>query len=244
MLLAERAEVVGLREDGALHFVTWDRATGAVTVVGVPDAAAIRQAVQARRLQYEGVLCQEESAGHVARALPGWRREAAILHLQVDSSRLPALEPMGPGGMHMRPFYSPQALPVPGDRVDEDVVIRFLSSDEVENVKAPEDLKRELTLAVLLGRVAATVVGKEPVSFCYAGPVTESLWDVSIDTLEERRRRGYASLCVAFMVDHMHREGKRPVWGAAESNAASLGLARRLGFGEVDRVVLFEESAP
>ena len=40
--------------------------------------------------------------------------------------------------------------------------------------------------------IAVTFVENQPVSFCYAGAVTESLWDVSIDTLPEHRRHGYA----------------------------------------------------
>ena len=88
--------------------------------------------------------------------------------------------------------------------------------------------------------MAATIVAGEAVSFCYAGSVTEQLWDISIDTLAEHRRRGYAALCVAFMVNHMRKQGKEPVWGALETNDASLGLAAKLGFVPVDRVVVFE----
>jgi predicted GNAT family acetyltransferase len=77
-------------------------------------------------------------------------------------------------------------------------------------------------------------------SFCYAGSTTETLWDVSIDTLEPFRRQGYAGLCVAYVVDQMNREGKRPVWGAVESNEASLRLASKLGFKPVDRITVFE----
>lgn len=71
------------------------------------------------------------------------------------------------------------------------------------------------------------------------GSRTESLWDVSIDTLEEHRRQGHAARCVAFMVEHMQREGRRPIWNAVKSNAASLALAARLGFVPVDEMVVF-----
>jgi predicted GNAT family acetyltransferase len=79
-----------------------------------------------------------------------------------------------------------------------------------------------------------------PVSFCYVAAETESLWDVSIDTLAGHRRRGYAALCAAYLIEHMCEKGKRPVWGAVESNAPSLGLAAKLGFVPVDRVFVFE----
>jgi predicted GNAT family acetyltransferase len=69
--------------------------------------------------------------------------------------------------------------------------------------------------------------------------VTGSLWDLSIDTLQPFRRCGYAGLCAAYVIDQMNREGKRPVWGAAESNEASLRLASKLGFRPVDRITVF-----
>jgi hypothetical protein len=37
-----------------------------------------------------------------------------------------------------------------------------------------------------------------------------------------------------------HTSGKEPVWGALESNAASMGLAAKLSFVPVDRVFVFE----
>jgi RimJ/RimL family protein N-acetyltransferase len=90
--------------------------------------------------------------------------------------------------------------------------------------------------------VAATCLGKLPVSFCYAGSRTESLWDISIDTLAEYRNRGYAALCVSFMIEYFHRRDLAPVWGAVESNIPSMRLAAKLGFTPVDQIVVFELS--
>jgi RimJ/RimL family protein N-acetyltransferase len=92
---------------------------------------------------------------------------------------------------------------------------------------------------VLRGRLAATLVNGVPASFCYAGATSATLWDVSIDTREPFRRQGYAGLCVAYVIDQMNRERKRPVWGAAESNEPSLRLASKLGFRPVDRIAIF-----
>jgi GNAT superfamily N-acetyltransferase len=80
-----------------------------------------------------------------------------------------------------------------------------------------------------------------PVSFCYGGSQTESLWDISIDTLAEYRNRGYAALCVAFLIEDFRRRGLEPVWGAVESNIPSMKLAAKLGFTPVDRLVVFEQ---
>ena len=45
---------------------------------------------------------------------------------------------------------------------------------------------------------------------------------------------------VVFMIDHMYKLGKHPVWGAEESNAASMNLAARLGFVVVDQIKVFK----
>lgn len=87
---------------------------------------------------------------------------------------------------------------------------------------------------------APTFVENKPVSFCYSGSSTESLWDVSIDTVPQHFRRGYASLCAAFMIRHMQAQGKQPVWQAVEENPASWRLAQKLGFVPVDELALFE----
>jgi L-amino acid N-acyltransferase YncA len=41
------------------------------------------------------------------------------------------------------------------------------------------------------------------------------------------------------MIRHLRGRGQSPVWGALESNGASLALARRLGFVEVGRLTVF-----
>jgi hypothetical protein len=89
--------------------------------------------------------------------------------------------------------------------------------------------------------VAAKFVDGKPVAFCYASSETETLWDVSIDTLEGHRRKGYAIECVAYMIELMAKKRKQPVWGAMNSNAASLTLAKKLGFKPVDQLAVFSK---
>jgi GNAT superfamily N-acetyltransferase len=101
----------------------------------------------------------------------------------------------------------------------------------------PDDLKEELADAAGRGRtVVAALDGRLPVAFAYAAAETETLWDVSIDTVESHRRRGYAAAAVRSLMGLMKHRGKRAVWGALESNPASLSLARKLGFVEVDEL--------
>jgi RimJ/RimL family protein N-acetyltransferase len=83
------------------------------------------------------------------------------------------------------------------------------------------------------------MIDARAVSFCYPCWQTEGLWDVSVDTLEQHRGRSLGMAAVRFMIDHMRREGRAPVWGALASNRASLRLAAKLGFVPVDRIVVF-----
>ena len=101
------------------------------------------------------------------------------------------------------------------------------------------DLSAQLSGAAEMGvSIVAAFDGTLPVAFAYVAAETESLWDVSIDTVESHRRRGYASAAVLHLMHAMKAKGKSAVWGAVESNRASSNLALRLGFARVDRLWL------
>jgi RimJ/RimL family protein N-acetyltransferase len=183
----------------------------------MPARGAVAEAA-ARNGDRGEVVALPENAFLVAGALPGWEAKPAVLHLLGDEERLPET----PAG-----------------------VVRLLSDVEELGGLPPGEVEKELfaELSHALGRgapVAATFVGGQPGSFCYAAAETEGLWDVSIDTLEGHRRKGHAASCAAYMIRHMRRvSGKEPVWDALEGNAASMGLAARLGFVPVDRLFVF-----
>ena len=119
--------------------------------------------------------------------------------------------------------------------VSRDADVRWLmSADAIAWAHVPDDLRHELAAAFAFSPVAAAFDEGVAVSFCHAGFQTESLWDVSIDTIPRARRRGHARHAAAFHIAHMRACGRRPVWGAVDSNAASHALARSLGFVPVD----------
>ncbi len=76
------------------------------------------------------------------------------------------------------------------------------------------------------------------VALCAAGDVTETLWDVGIDTIQSYRRRGHASACFRALAAEMARQGRQPVWCAYEDYPPSLALAAKLGFTPVDRIAV------
>lgn len=212
MLLSGECEVLDL-EEGGLRFVARELEESedqSICVVGRPSAKAIGEAV--RRNRGGGmVMAAPEDASHVLDALPGWTATRATLHLLGDAPRLPRLTEG-----EVRPFGASD-LDAVADEELRSFLGRILEMDEP---------------------AAATWEAGLPVSFCCASDQTESLWDVSIDTLEGYRRRGHAARCVAWMVAEMRRRGKEPVWAAEETNPPSLRLAARLGFIPVDELVL------
>lgn len=213
MLLCGRGEVYGWEETGAGNFVIRDPEAKLIAVLGRPARTAI-QAAAARQSQQGALITALENRSYVAAALPAWGAETATLHLLKDETRVATA------------------------RRD---AVRLLTLAEVESLgHVPTLLKEELVTAARWSPIATVCADQLPVSFCYAGAQTESLWDISIDTLPEYRRRGYVASCVAFLIERFRAQGLQPVWGAVASNVASMRLAAKLGFVPVDQIVVFE----
>ena len=137
-------------------------------------------------------------------------------------------------------FSAPAQLPSPSA-----YPCRQIGHVEIASLKhVPAELMDELSDVAEEGMiVVAAFDGTLPVAFSYVASETETLWDVSIDTVESHRRRGYASAAVLHLMHLMKERGKTAVWGALASNAASMNLARRLGFIEVDTLWVLTRSA-
>ncbi len=228
MLLTGRAVVsfasgASLATDG---FVVELASRALVSVVGRPPGRLIAERVTALAGEVN-VLCPVETADAVESALPGWQRDAALIHA------LPARQPW--------------------EVETESGVTIFTRADAPPLLHVPEPLRTELVETLeghpaarfVPGALPSAVPGREsgrpipmaaawadglPVAFCYPVLETETLWDVSVDTLPAFRGRGLAGRAAREMTRHMRRQGRAPVWGAVETNAASLAAARRLGF--------------
>jgi GNAT superfamily N-acetyltransferase len=128
----------------------------------------------------------------------------------------------------------PESLPPPP------LPTRFLRLEDLTDLAhVPEALGAELRRALQRGPVAAAFDGARAVSFCHAAYRTERWFDLSIDTLESHRRRGFATSAAAFLVHAMLAQNRRPVWGALDADTPSISLARKYGFRAVDRMVVF-----
>jgi hypothetical protein len=97
----------------------------------------------------------------------------------------------------------------------------------------PTVLLREYSVEWLRGRPMAAAFSADgvPVSFCYSACSTETLWDAAVDTLADFRRRGLSGACFMALARQLaSADGIEPVWGALDSNEASIRLAEKLGF--------------
>jgi hypothetical protein len=107
---------------------------------------------------------------------------------------------------------------------------------EASLAHVPETLASELAAVRAQRTIWTAFLDGAPVSFAYA-PWRSARWfDVSIDTLPEARQLGLGRLVAAAMIRDERAQGREPVWGADEGNAASLRLAHGLGFVKVDEL--------
>ena len=182
-----------------------------VCIVGRPDADTVRRAVALGAPESE-VIAQPDAKDRVAEAL-GCAGEEADIHV-LDGAD-PAVD------------------------IDRELAVRVLEHmpDDVPDAELAEELERPFALG---HPVSAVVVDDRPVAFCYACSVTDRYWDVSIDTLEAHRRRGYAAQAFLHHYGLMRTLGKEPVWGSVAGNAASRELARKLGFRKESTIWVFE----
>ncbi len=214
MLLSGRGHAYGVELAPAPTGIVLQPDTKLAAVVGRPKFDLIREIAQSA----DEILAVPENADWVTIALPNWTFESATLHVLGDLSLL-------------------------SESSSESV--RLLNPGEIRAIPdLPCTLREELEIESCAGTtIASAWLAKHPVAFCYAGAVTETLWDVAIDTLTPYRRRGYATKCFHYLARRMAHDGKEPVWGATKSNLASARLAAKLGFSAIDSLLVYSRVA-
>lgn len=92
------------------------------------------------------------------------------------------------------------------------------------------------TEAMLTDGVAAgAVVEGRIVAIAHTYAETERHADIGVSTLEPWRGRGFATAAASLAAQKIQARGKTPVWSCGADNAASLRVAQKLGFEEVDQ---------
>jgi GNAT superfamily N-acetyltransferase len=213
MLVSSRCLILGEGEDaGGYVLVSSDGPL--ISVVGRPSEDVIREGIGMLQGSVE-ILASPDARDVVSAAVDRWECTAY------------AVQTLGSS-----PIDGPRS-----GRFDVRVVER---PEELPLDHAPEALRQKLLRALRWSAIAAIFVDdKTPVAFCYASWQTETLWDVGIDTIEDYRRRGFATACVCALVRKMHGVGKRPVWGALDTNMGAMLVAKKVGFRPIDQMILF-----
>ena len=214
MLLSGRGHAYGVELTPMPTGVVFQPTTKLAAVIGHPDFDLITDIAQ----NADEILAVPENVEWVSRALPTWTSESAALHLLSDLNRLPETSSES---------------------------VRLIRPEEIRtipdlSVALREELEHEANAGTM---IAAMWLADCPVAFCYAGDITETLWDVAIETLSPHRRRGYATQCFHYLARRMAQDGKHPVWGAVKSNLASARLATKLGFSAVDSLFVYSRAA-
>ena len=215
LLLERRCEVL-LGHEGKRSggFLVLEQGGPEAFAVHRPSAALVAQ-LAGREHPTGMIFAPVENADPWRALLPGWREQPAALHIHPAPATLP------------RPTHE----------------TRFLTLADLEKFgDLPASLSEELARALARGPVAAAFQDGRAVSFCHAAYQTESWFDLSLDTLEGERRKGFASSAASHLIHHMLAQGKKPVWGALDADTASISMARKYGFRSVDRLMVF--SAP
>ena len=80
------------------------------------------------------------------------------------------------------------------------------------------------------GPVFGQIVDGKVVTWCAVKPLSEIVWDLSIETRPEYRGRGYAKSTVSAALEHVFANDRLAGWGCDRDNPASLRTALSVGF--------------
>jgi hypothetical protein len=80
------------------------------------------------------------------------------------------------------------------------------------------------------GKVFGLIADDQVVSWAAVKPLSEVVWDLSIETLTDYRGRGYAESTVSAALKHIFANGRLAGWGSDPTGTASLRTAHAVGF--------------
>jgi len=100
----------------------------------------------------------------------------------------------------------------------------------VREISPGEDERALLLQRRWGGKVFGRLVDGRVVSWAVVKPLSDVVWDLSIETLPGHRRRGYAKSAVSAALEHIFANGRLAGWGCDRDGAASLKTAASVGF--------------
>jgi RimJ/RimL family protein N-acetyltransferase len=185
-------------------------AEGTAYVGGAPDPEAIAAGITLLRAHQDVVICR-------------WPRDPLLDALPPDPDyRGAAID------FHDRDPQRGAALALPDGyqlrRIDADIAGRLEGFGYYDDMFGG----RATALAQTVGFCALR--GDEVAAESVAGPIAGGIAEIGVGTAEAHRRRGLAAAVSEQTIREVEARGLRAIWNASEHNAASLALARRLGF--------------
>lgn len=220
MLLSGRGFALDFQAEPYPTGAIFQEDLGLAVLIGKPESDLIFQVSELA----DELICPIENQEHISPELPGWSMETGSL-MQLPSSV--DLEDLSKTPL--------------GNHNSESQQVRKLQPGELRNISdIPDLLLEELEQEVAAEtEVFCSIEESKPVAFCFPASKSETLWDISIDTLLAYRRAGHAEKCVCYAIHEMAKRGLRPIWGVVDSNRASHKLATKLGFEEKYRIAVF-----
>jgi RimJ/RimL family protein N-acetyltransferase len=121
---------------------------------------------------------------------------------------------------------------------------------EVRRVESPEQVAHFpvmtgewLNLMIASGTVWGVRRGGEVLAIAGADIETESLTELSVETLKEHRGHGLVGVASVALICDFWRRGKETLWVAHDQNAASLRAAAKLGYQPAAQVMAADAKA-
>ena len=182
----------------------------------------------------------QQDAGTLARVIAMLRQDGVVWLPFRERDEIASLAPPDPsvgaecleldravGSCDLSQLLDPGCLP-PGYR------IRRMDSELAESSPhRDETIIRYGSIANFLahGIGFSLLDGDKFVCEVFADQAVDGVRELGVTTQKEYRRRGFAKVVCAHMIAACEAEGCATCWDCAKLNLASVGLARRLGFG-------------
>ena len=80
---------------------------------------------------------------------------------------------------------------------------------------------------------------KKPASTAYSAFIHDNFLEIGIETSENFRGKGFASLACSALIDYCIENNYEPVWSCRLDNKDSMNLAEKLGFEKVKLIPIY-----
>ena len=209
--------------------------SGGVTPCAGPVIDALCDAIVADVPDLPGVIAEASVAAWFAGR---WAERLAIPARPTESQRLYALDRLVPP--------TPTPAPAPGrlrpaDASDRDLLVRWAHGFAHDTDFMPEDPERVVDRHLAHDRLWVWEVDGEPVTMASCTEAVAGVCRIgSVYTPPERRRRGYATACVAALSQRLLATGAdRCMLYAQLHNPTSNAIYRRMGYEPVADIVFY-----